>query len=88
MGWAKSHWEGQKYELAETEMRKALSLAETRDDSPESAAFCLYELGWLLYYVGKYQEAEPYLLKALQICEATYGESHSQSTMEPPSTPP
>jgi tetratricopeptide (TPR) repeat protein len=76
---AKSNFEGQKYELAESEMRKALSLAQTHDDSPESAAFCLYELGWLLYYVGRYREAEPYLLKALPICEKTYGDSHLQT---------
>jgi tetratricopeptide (TPR) repeat protein len=48
---AKSHFEDQKYESAEGEMRRALALAETRYDSPESVAFCLYELGWLLYYV-------------------------------------
>ena len=55
---AKSHFEDQKYEPAEAEMRRALALAETRNGSPESVAFCLYELGWLLYYVGKYREAE------------------------------
>jgi tetratricopeptide (TPR) repeat protein len=76
---AKSHFEGQEYELAEVEMRKALALTETRNDSPESLAFCLYELGWLLYFVGKYQEAEPYLLKALPICETVHGPSHPQT---------
>ena len=76
---AKSHFEGQKYELAEAEMRKALGLTQTQDDSPESVAFCLYELGWLLYFVGKYQEAEPYLLKALPICETVHGPSHPQT---------
>jgi Flp pilus assembly protein TadD len=76
---AKSHFEGQKYELAEEEMRKALALSETRSDSPESLAFCLYELGWLLYFVGKYKEAEPYLLRGLPICEAVHGASHSKT---------
>src|SRR4029077_18766888 len=60
-------------------MRKALAWAETRSDSPESVAFCLYELGWLLYYVGKYRESEPYLLKALPICDAVHGGSHHQT---------
>ena len=76
---AKSNFEAQKYESAESEMRKALALAETRGDSPESLAFCLYELGWLLYYIGKYREAEPYLLRALPICEAVHGESHPET---------
>jgi tetratricopeptide (TPR) repeat protein len=76
---AKSHFEAQNYESAEAEMRKALALAETRSDSPESLAFCLYELGWLLYYVGKYRESEPYLLKALPICDAVHGGSHAQT---------
>jgi tetratricopeptide (TPR) repeat protein len=76
---AKSHFEDQKYESAEGEMRRALALAETRNDSPESVAFCLYELGWLLYYVGKYREAEPYFIKALPISETTDGASHHQT---------
>jgi tetratricopeptide (TPR) repeat protein len=76
---AKSHFEGQNYESAEAEMRKALTLSETRTDSPESVAFCLYELGWLLYYVGKYLESEPYLLKALPICDTVHGGSHPQT---------
>jgi hypothetical protein len=70
-GAAKSHFEGQNYEAAEAGMRSALSIAETRDDSPESLAFCLYELGWLLYYVGKYREGEPFLLKALSVSESS-----------------
>jgi len=36
-------------------------------------AFSLHELGWLLYFTGKYKEAEPYLLKALSIGERTLG---------------
>lgn len=76
---AKSNFEAQNYDSAEAEMRKALALAETRSDFPDSVAFCLYELGWLLYYVGKYRESEPYLLKALPICEAVHGDSHSQT---------
>jgi len=76
---AKSHFEAQKYDLAEVEMRKALALTESRSDSPESVAFCLYELGWLLYFVGKYQDAEPYLMKALPLCETVHGASHAQT---------
>lgn len=76
---AKSQFEAQKYDLAEVEMRKALALTESRYDSPESLAFCLYELGWLLYFVGKYQDAEPYLLKALPACESAHGASHAQT---------
>jgi tetratricopeptide (TPR) repeat protein len=76
---AKSHFEGQKYGLAEAEMRRALSLSESRNDSPESLAFSLYEMGWLLYFVGKYAEAEPYLLRALSICEESHGETHHQT---------
>jgi tetratricopeptide (TPR) repeat protein len=76
---AKSHFEGQNYELAEAEMRKALALTETRNDSAESVAFCLYELGWLLYFVGKYEDAEPYLLKALSLCETVHGAAHPQT---------
>jgi tetratricopeptide (TPR) repeat protein len=76
---AKSNFEAQQYELAETAMRKGLSLAVTREDSPESVAFCLYELGWLLYYVGKYREAEPFLLEALPISDKAHGASHSQT---------
>jgi tetratricopeptide (TPR) repeat protein len=76
---AKSHFEGQKYDSAEAEMRRALSLAESRKDLPESVAFTLYELGWLLYYVGKYREAEPYLIRALSICEETHGATPNQT---------
>jgi tetratricopeptide (TPR) repeat protein len=76
---AKSNFEGQRYEAAEAEMRRALSLAESRDDSAVSVAFCLYELGWLLYFTGMYREAEPFFLKALPICEKVYGDSHSQT---------
>jgi tetratricopeptide (TPR) repeat protein len=76
---AKSNFEAQKYERSEAEMRKALSLAESRTDSTESLAFCLYELGFLLYYIGKYQESESYLLRALPICEAVRGTSHRET---------
>jgi tetratricopeptide (TPR) repeat protein len=76
---AKSNFEGQKYDRAEAEMRKALSLAESRTDSTESLAFCLYELGFLLYYIGKYEESESYLLRALPICEAVRGISHRET---------
>jgi tetratricopeptide (TPR) repeat protein len=76
---AKSNFEAQKYERAEAEMRKALSLAESRTDSTETLSFCLYELGFLLYYIGKYQESESYLLRALPICESVRGISHRET---------
>lgn len=76
---AKAHFEGQRYDLAEAEMRRVLSMAETHSDSHETLAFCLYELGWLLYFIGKYQESEPFLLEALLICDASLGGSHQQT---------
>jgi tetratricopeptide (TPR) repeat protein len=76
---AKSHFEEQKYDLAEAEMRRTLSIAETHKDSAVTLAFCLYELGWLLYFVGKYREAEPFLLRALSNCDASLGGSHQQT---------
>ncbi len=76
---AKSHFEGQQYDRAESEMRRVLSMGETHTDSHETLAFCLYELGFLLYYVGKYQEAEPFLLRALPICETNFAASHHQT---------
>jgi tetratricopeptide (TPR) repeat protein len=76
---AKSHFEGQKYDLAEAEMRRTLSIAETHSDSPETLAFSLYELGFLLYFVGKHSEAEPLLLKALSTADAALGGSHHQT---------
>ena len=77
---AKSHFESQQYDLAESEMRKVLSIGETHTDAHETLAFCLYELGWLLYFVGKYREAEPFLLRALSTCDAALGSSHQQTT--------
>jgi tetratricopeptide (TPR) repeat protein len=76
---AKSHFESQQYDLAESEMRKVLSIGETHTDAHETLAFCLYELGFLLYYVGKYREAEPFLLRALPICDANLGARHHQT---------
>jgi tetratricopeptide (TPR) repeat protein len=76
---AKSHFESQQYDLAESEMRKVLSIGETHPDAHETLAFCLYELGFLLYYVGKYREAEPFLLRALSICDANLRASHHQT---------
>jgi tetratricopeptide (TPR) repeat protein len=76
---AKSHFESQQYELSESEMRRVLSIGETHTDAHETLAFCLYELGFLLYYVGKYREAEPFLLRALPICDANLGARHHQT---------
>jgi tetratricopeptide (TPR) repeat protein len=73
---AKSQFNDQKYDLAESAMRRVLAIAEARNDSPDSLASSLYELGFLLYFVGRYEEAEPYLLKALELYEATKGLSH------------
>jgi len=76
---AKSYFESQQYDLAESEMRKVLSIGETHTDARETLAFCLYQLGFLLYYVGKYQDAEPFLLRALPICDANLGAQHHQT---------
>ena len=76
---AKLHFENQKYDAAELEMRDVLALAETYSDSRQMKAFFLYELGWLLYFVGKYRESEPYLLRSLPLCDETYGRSNSQT---------
>jgi tetratricopeptide (TPR) repeat protein len=76
---AKSQFNSQKYELAEATLRRALSAAETKGDSPDSPdslALYSYELGFLLYFVGRYQEAESYLLRALALYETTKGISH------------
>jgi tetratricopeptide (TPR) repeat protein len=78
-GSSKSHFEAQQYDLAESEMRRVLSIGETHTDSHETLAFCLYELGFLLYYVGKYREAEPFLLRALPICDSNLGVRHRQT---------
>jgi tetratricopeptide (TPR) repeat protein len=76
---AKSHFEAQQYDVAESEMRRVLSIGETYTNSNETLAFCLYELGWVLYFVGKYREAEPFLIRALSISDSTLGPSHHQT---------
>ena len=76
---AKSYFNHQKYDLAEVVMRQRLGLAEARYDSLETLARSLYELGFLLYFVGRYQEAEPYLLKALPLFESSKGSSDSET---------
>jgi tetratricopeptide (TPR) repeat protein len=73
---AKSHFQHQQYNSAETAMRRALSIIETRHDSLDDLAHWLYELGFLLYFVGRYQEAEVYLLRALALYEPVKGLSH------------
>lgn len=70
-----AYFRHQKYDLAEGVMHRALGLAETRHDSPETLGRALYEIGFLLYFVGRYQEAEPYLLKALPLFESSKGSS-------------
>lgn len=71
----KSRFKNEEYDLAETAMRRALDLAESKPVSPETLACSLYELGFLLYYVGRYPEAAPYLLKALHLFESAKGPS-------------
>lgn len=78
---AKSQFKSQHYDLAEITLRRALSAVETQNNSPVSVALYSYELGFLLYFVGRYQEAETYLLKALPVYETAKGVSHP-STVE------
>jgi tetratricopeptide (TPR) repeat protein len=66
---AKSQFKQQKYDLAESTLRRALLSAEGRKTLEKEMAQILHHLGYVLYYVGKYQEAEPFLLKALQANE-------------------
>jgi tetratricopeptide (TPR) repeat protein len=75
----KSYFNDMKYDSAEAVFRRALAESETRPDSPQNIGGFLCELGFLLYYVGRYHEAEPHLLRALQIKEATHGGNHPQT---------
>lgn len=68
---AKSRFAAQKYDMAEAVLRRALSEA----DAAENVALYSYELGFLMYFVGRYQEAEGLLLRALPLYEATKGPS-------------
>jgi tetratricopeptide (TPR) repeat protein len=73
------HWQGKayfkdtKYDLAEAAFRRALAQSEAQPDFRREAAQFLSELGFLLYYVGRHREAEPYLLRALPIYETLFG---------------
>jgi tetratricopeptide (TPR) repeat protein len=69
----KSYFSDMKYDLAEAAFRRALAASGTRPDSRRELAQFLYELGFLLYYVGRYPEAEPYLLQALPLYETLHG---------------
>ncbi len=69
----KSYFCDMKYDLAEAAFRLALAASETRLDSRCDFAQFLYELGFLLYYIGRYREAEPYLLQALRLYETLHG---------------
>jgi tetratricopeptide (TPR) repeat protein len=69
----KSYFSDMKYDLAEAAFRRALTASETRSGSRRNMAQFLYELGFLLYYVGRYPEAEPYLLQALPLYEKLRG---------------
>jgi len=72
----KAHFSDMKYELAEAAFRKALVACETQPDSPLNIARFVRELGFLLYFVGRYREAESYLLRALELIEKLHGGSH------------
>lgn len=75
----KSHFNDRKYDSAEAAFRRALSECESQSDSAINIGRFLCELGFLLYYVGRYREAEPYLLRALQIKEAVCGGNHPET---------
>lgn len=72
----KSHFHEQEYDSAEGAFRRALAASEALPDAHQETGHFLYELGFLLYFVGRYREAEPYLLRALSLCESLYGGSH------------
>jgi tetratricopeptide (TPR) repeat protein len=72
----KSYFNEMKYDLAEAAFRNALAASETQSDSSRDVAQFLYELGFLLYYVGRYREAEPQLLRALRLYETLQGPNH------------
>jgi tetratricopeptide (TPR) repeat protein len=72
----KAHFSDMKYDLAEAAFRRALAACETRPESPLNIARFVCELGFLLYFVGRYREAEPYLLRALEFYEKLHGETH------------
>jgi tetratricopeptide (TPR) repeat protein len=73
------HWLGLSYfnqpdyDKAEFSFRRALALAESRGDDAGNLATSLHQLGFHLYFVGKYREAEPYLLRALPLHEQVKG---------------
>jgi tetratricopeptide (TPR) repeat protein len=72
----KSHFSDMKYDLSEAAFRRALAACETQPESPLNIGRFLCELGFVLYFVGRYHEAEPYLLRALEIYEKLHGETH------------
>ena len=72
----KSYFNDMKYDLAEAAFRRALAASEGQPNSPRDVAQFLSELGFLLYYLGRYREAEPYLLRALPLYETLHGANH------------
>jgi tetratricopeptide (TPR) repeat protein len=72
----KSYFSDMKYDLAESAFRRALAASEMQPHSSRDLAQFLSELGFLLYYVGRYREAEPYLLRALPLYETFHGANH------------
>lgn len=69
----KSHFHEMKYDLAESAFRRALSACDAQIDSTRQSAQFVSELGFLLYFVGRYREAEGYLLRALALYEELLG---------------
>jgi hypothetical protein len=72
----KAHFNDAKYDLAESAFRRGLAELQTRPDSTREVAQFLCELGFLLYFVGRYREAEPYLLQAVPLYDKLFGENH------------
>jgi len=71
----KSHFNDAKYDLAQASFRRALEAAETLPGAEHNIGAFLCELGFVLYFVGHYSEAEPFLLRALQLYGSLYGEN-------------
>lgn len=74
-----SQFNQQKYEMAEGSLRRALVLAESLPEDTGYRARSLYRLGFLLYFVGRYRESEPYLLRALPLYERAYGPANLET---------
>jgi tetratricopeptide (TPR) repeat protein len=79
--WAgEAHFKNQAYEIAETRFREAIRLAQgaTKPDAQKLADY-IYQLGFLLYFVGRYQEADGVLMDAVGRYDALYGPNHTDT---------